>query len=73
MTPARPPAPRCSRCRSGSTTEELAVLLVGSTGYVRGNVAALEKVLGLTAAQSNAYANKWLSLPDQQRLPCRSS
>jgi hypothetical protein len=47
----------------GSTTESLTVTLVGSTGYVRGNDAGLEKALGLTAAQSSTYANKWLSFP----------
>jgi hypothetical protein len=48
---------------SGSTTEELAVVLIGSTGYIRGNQSALEKIVGLTAAQSNTYTNKWLSFP----------
>jgi hypothetical protein len=49
--------------QNGSTTEELSVVLVGKTGYLRGNVSALEKVLGLTAAQSSAYQNRWLSFP----------
>jgi hypothetical protein len=49
--------------QKGSTTEELSVLLIGKTGYVRGNVSALEKVLGLTAAQSSAYKNRWLRFP----------
>jgi hypothetical protein len=49
--------------KSGSTTEELAVVLIGSTGYLRGNDAALQKVLGLTAAQSTTYTNMWLSFP----------
>ncbi len=48
---------------NGSKTEHLKVLLVGSTGYVRGNEVGLEAVLGLTAAQSTTYANKWLSFP----------
>ncbi len=48
---------------NGSKTESLKVILVGSTGYVRGNEVGLEKVLGLTAAQSSTYANKWLSFP----------
>jgi len=48
---------------NGSTTESLNVVLVGSTGYVRGNEAGLEKALGLTAAQSATYADKWLSFP----------
>jgi hypothetical protein len=49
--------------QSGSTTEELAVVLIGPTGYIRGNESALEKVVGLTSAQSNLYTNKWLSFP----------
>jgi hypothetical protein len=49
--------------QNGSTVEELAVVLIGSTGYLRGNAAALEKVLGLTTTQSATYANKWLSFP----------
>jgi hypothetical protein len=48
---------------SGSTDEELAVLLVGSTGYLRGNAAALAKALGLSTAQSKTYAERWLSFP----------
>jgi hypothetical protein len=47
----------------GSTTESLKVILVGSTGYIRGNDAALQKVLGFTAAQATTYTNKWLSFP----------
>jgi hypothetical protein len=49
--------------QNGSITEELAVVLIGSTGYLRGNESALEKVLGLTTAQSSTYTNKWLSFP----------
>jgi hypothetical protein len=49
--------------QDGSITEELAVVLVGSTGFLRGNQSALEKVLGLTTAQSSTYTNKWLSFP----------
>jgi len=41
----------------------LSVVLIGKTGYVRGNVSALESVLGLTAAQSSSYENRWLSFP----------
>jgi hypothetical protein len=48
---------------SGSSTEKLAVVLIGSTGYVRGNDAALQKVLGLTVALSATYTDKWLSFP----------
>jgi hypothetical protein len=49
--------------KSGTTTEELSVIRIGSTGYLRGNDAALVKVLGLSAAQSTSYTNKWLSFP----------
>ena len=49
--------------RNGSTTEKLAVILIGSNGYVGGTIAALEKILGLTAAQSTTYTNRWLSFP----------
>jgi len=49
--------------QKGSITEELSVVLIGKTGYVRGNVSALENVLGLTAPQSNTYQNRWLSFP----------
>jgi len=49
--------------QKGSITEELSVVLIGKSGYVRGNVSALEKVLGLTAAQSSTYQNRWLSFP----------
>jgi hypothetical protein len=51
----------------GSAVEELAVVLIGSKGYLRGNVAALEGVLGLTTSQSHTYANKWLSFPTSHR------
>jgi hypothetical protein len=37
------------------------VVLVGSTGYLRGNGAALEGILKIDAAQSIAHANQWLS------------
>ena len=49
--------------QNGSITEQLSVLLIGKTAYLRGNVAALEKVVGLTAAQSGTYKDKWLSFP----------
>jgi hypothetical protein len=49
--------------RSGATNEELAVLRVGSTGYLRGNAAALTEALGLSAAESKTYADRWLSFP----------
>ncbi len=49
--------------RKGSLTERVEVILVGSTGYLQGNAIALQNILGLTAAQSTTYANKWLSFP----------
>jgi hypothetical protein len=44
-------------------TERMTTKVVGSTGYVNGNEAALEKVIGLTTAESKKYAGKWLSFP----------
>jgi hypothetical protein len=49
--------------QNGSITEELSVILIGKTGYLRGNTPALEKVLGLSATQSGRYTNRWLSFP----------
>jgi hypothetical protein len=53
--------------QNGSITEQLSVVLIGDTGYLRGNMSALEKVLGLTAAQSSTYKNRWLSFPTSNR------
>ncbi|HEX3795604.1 MAG TPA: hypothetical protein VHV57_14015 [Acidimicrobiales bacterium] len=49
--------------QSGPTVETLEAILIGVTGYVRGNTAALERILGLTAAQSKKYASTWLAFP----------
>jgi hypothetical protein len=49
--------------QSGETLEEFEVLQIGTTGYLRGNAAALTKILGLTATQSTTYTNTWLSFP----------
>jgi len=49
--------------RRGAMAETLTVVLVGSTGYVKGNAAALLHLLGLTAGQSASYSNRWLSFP----------
>jgi hypothetical protein len=49
--------------RSGAPTQKLAIILVGSKGYVEGNDPALQKILGLTTAQATEYANRWLSFP----------
>jgi hypothetical protein len=48
---------------SGTTIETLEIVLVRATGYVRGNATALQKIMGLSAAQSTTYANTWLSFP----------
>ncbi len=44
-------------------TERMTARVVGSTGYVSGNDAALLHVIGLTKAESSKYAGKWLSFP----------
>jgi hypothetical protein len=49
--------------KNGGVTERMTARVVGSTGYVSGNAAALQHVIGLTAAQSSKYASKWLSFP----------
>jgi hypothetical protein len=49
--------------KNKNLTEHLNALVVGSTGYVKGNQAALAHVIGLTTAESKKYANKWLSFP----------
>ncbi len=46
-----------------SVTERMTARVVGSTGYVSGNDAALLHVIGLTKAESTKYAGKWLSFP----------
>jgi hypothetical protein len=47
----------------GNTVDDFEALVIGSTGYVRGNANALQNILGLTAAQSKTYTNVWLSFP----------
>lgn len=49
--------------KSKKITERMTAKVVGSTGYVQGNEAALEHVIGLTTAESKKYANRWLSFP----------
>jgi hypothetical protein len=49
--------------KNKGTTELMSALVVGSTGYVKGNAAALQNVIGLTKAESTKYAGKWLSFP----------
>jgi hypothetical protein len=47
----------------GKKSESLAVMLVGVTGYVKGNATALENILGLSSTDSGTYGGKWLSFP----------
>ncbi|HUC05302.1 MAG TPA: hypothetical protein VL961_07870, partial [Acidimicrobiales bacterium] len=49
--------------KNGNSTEHMNAVVVGSTGYVNGNAAALHHVIGLTSSQSSKYAGKWLSFP----------
>jgi hypothetical protein len=49
--------------KNGKVTERMTAKVVGSTGYVTGNDAALLDVIGLTKAESTKYAGKWLSFP----------
>lgn len=49
--------------KSNKISEHMSALVVGGTGYVNGNAAALNRVIGLTNAQSSKYAGKWLSFP----------
>ena len=47
----------------GSLTERVTEELVGKTAYLQANSAALERVIGLTNAESTKYAGTWLSFP----------
>jgi hypothetical protein len=49
--------------KNKGVTERLTARVIGSTGYVIGNEAALQNVIGLTKAESSKYAGKWLSFP----------
>jgi hypothetical protein len=49
--------------KKGSPSEHVTAMVVGSTGYLKGNAAALHSVIGLTATQSRTYAGTWLSFP----------
>ena len=49
--------------KSNKATERMTALVIKSTGYVKGNQAALANIIGLTKAESTKYANKWLSFP----------
>ena len=49
--------------KNKNLTERMTARVVGSNGYVNGNEAALQNVIGLTAAQSKKYAGTWMSFP----------
>jgi hypothetical protein len=49
--------------KNKSVTERMTARVVGSTGYVNGNKAALLDVIGLTKAEATKYAGRWLSFP----------
>ena len=49
--------------KNKNVTERMSAKVVGSTGYVNGNKAALADVIGLTKAEAKKYAGKWLSFP----------
>ena len=59
--------------KNKNVTEHMTAMVVGSTGYVKGNNAALQHVIGLTAAESKKYANKWLSFPTSNQAWASSS
>jgi hypothetical protein len=44
-------------------TEHVSAMLIGNTGYLNANAAALHYVVGLTNAQAAKYAGKWLWFP----------
>jgi hypothetical protein len=48
---------------NGKITERITTEVIGKTGYLRGNTAALQNILGLTAANARKYAGQWLSFP----------
>jgi len=49
--------------KKGSLSEHVSAMVVGSTGYVKGDKTALHNVIGLTNALSAKYAGTWLSFP----------
>ncbi|MGP0031970.1 MAG: hypothetical protein ACLPVF_15875 [Acidimicrobiales bacterium] len=49
--------------KHGSTVEDFTVSVIGPTAYLEGNAVALSSIIGLTAAQSTSYADRWLSFP----------
>jgi hypothetical protein len=49
--------------KNKGVTERMTARVVGSTGYVTGNKAALLDVIGLTKTEATKYAGRWLSFP----------
>jgi len=49
--------------QKGSLHEHVNAMVVGSTGYLKGDKTALHNVIGLTNALSSKYAGTWLSFP----------
>ena len=49
--------------KGDKVTEHMSALVLGGTGYVNGNAAALHGIIGLTDTQSSKYAARWLSFP----------
>jgi len=49
--------------KKGSLSEHVSAMVVGSTGYVKGDTTALHNVIGLSNALARKYAGTWLSFP----------
>lgn len=49
--------------KKGNLTEQMHAMVIGSTAYLNGNSAALQRVLGLKSATASKYAGTWLSFP----------
>ncbi len=49
--------------KGDNVTEHMSAVVLGGTGYVNGNAAALHRIIGLTNAQSSKYADRWLTFP----------
>jgi hypothetical protein len=47
----------------GNVVENVTAMVVGSTGYLKGNATALRNIIGFTSAKASKYAGKWLSFP----------
>ena len=47
--------------KKGSLTENISVILIGTTGYLKGNAPALINILGIKTAQAAKYSERWIS------------